>query len=109
MKSCRWFVSGLTAVFLFVGCSRMRVDTSALELEFQSAEPRMQESALKAIAAIKSAEHSAALKELQTLVRNRKLTPEQRGSIKRVLAQLQKIVPKSPVERVTEPLVAAHP
>ena len=88
----------------------MRVDTSAMELEFQSAEPLMQQSALKAVAAIKSAENSAALKELQTLFRNRKLTPEQRGSIKRVVAQLQEILPKNPVEHVTDaPLLAAHP
>jgi hypothetical protein len=43
-------------------------------------------------------------------VLNRKLTPEQRGSIKRVVAQLKKILPKSPAERVTDaPLIAAHP
>ena len=111
MKSCRWLISGLTAILLFGGCSsNMRVDTSAMELEFQSAEPLMQKSALRAIEAIKSAENPAALKELQTLFRNRKLTPEQRGSIKRVVAQLQRIVPKTPVERVTDaPLLAAHP
>jgi len=68
-----------------------------LEINFQAADVPIQDSARKAVAAIKSADHETALAELKSLVRSLKLTPEQRGAIREVMAKLERNVVRTPV------------
>lgn len=81
------------ALFVAIGCSKQgSVDTSGIEKSFKAAEPALQTSADKVVAAVKSADYSGALAELKTLAGNAKLTPEQQQSIKDVVGQVEKAI-----------------
>ena len=90
----KWILTVLTVGALaLVGCAKKSsVDTAPLETNFKAAEPAVQGSADKAVAAIKAGDYPAALTELQSLSRNAKLTPEQQQAVKDVMAQVQKAI-----------------
>jgi uncharacterized lipoprotein YajG len=94
MKPHQWIFSAIVSSSLILaGCSKQStVDTAPLEASFKSAEPATQSSVDKAVAAVKSADYSGALTQLQTLAKNAKLTPEQQQAIKDVMAQVQKAI-----------------
>jgi hypothetical protein len=95
MKMHTWFVSALVAsVVALTACSKSGggVDAGPVERSFASAEPALKAAAEKAVAAIKSADYSAATAELQKLASNVKLSDEQKKAIQDVLAQVQKVV-----------------
>ena len=76
-----------------VGCSKQNsVDTTPLENSFQTAEAATKSAADSAISAIKNADYSGAVAQLQKLAKDAKLTAEQQQAIKDVLAQLQKVI-----------------
>jgi hypothetical protein len=90
-----WFFSALVAsAVALTACSKPggNVDAGPVERSFASAEPALKAAAEKAVAAIKSADYSAATAELQKLASNVKLSDEQKKAIQDVLAQVQKVV-----------------
>ncbi len=96
-----WVLSSLVVVALaLAGCSKSggsagasaSVDPSPIEKAFSSAEPTIKAAADKAVSAIKGADYSGALAELQKLGANVKLTDEQKKAINDVLAKVQKAV-----------------
>src|SRR5262245_27094583 len=91
MKAKNWILAGMATVALVLcGCKKSGVDTAPLEKNFTSAEPAAKSSADKAVSAIKAADYSGAMAELQKLAAQAKLTPEQQQAVKDVLAQVQK-------------------
>lgn len=84
----------LTVTLALAGCSKSggSVDPSPLEKSFAAAEPALKSAADTAVTAIKKADYSAAMAELQKLTANVKLTDEQKKAISDVLAQIQKAV-----------------
>src|SRR5436190_18828627 len=106
MKTCRTITCAVVAGILVVtGCANNRhVDTSSLEANFQVADVPIQDSAMKAVAALRSADHAAAFAELKKLFRNVRLTPEQRGAVRSVMAELEKNFGKSLVAPEAPPV-----
>lgn len=99
MKVHRWILSFLIVVGLgLAGCGKSggsagaNVDPSPIEKTFAAAEPTLKAAADKAVAAVKGADYSGALAELQKLGANLKLTDEQKKAITDVLAQVQKAI-----------------
>jgi hypothetical protein len=83
----------MAATRAFAGCGKKSsVDTSKLETSFKSAQPAQQSSVDKAVAAVKSADYSSAMTELQKMAKDAKLTPDQQQAIKDVLAQIQQAI-----------------
>jgi outer membrane protein assembly factor BamD (BamD/ComL family) len=80
-----WMLASLT----LCGCGRHKVSTSALEDNFQSAEPAAQDLANHAIAAIKAGNYPEALDNLQKLANKAKMNPDQRQAILDTLAAVQ--------------------
>jgi len=91
-----------TAVSLaFAGCDRGsgsrtnldpgkgEVDTAALEKSFQTAEPTAKDRANSAVAALKAGKYQEALTQLQGLLSNLKLTPEQKQSVQDAIARIR--------------------
>lgn len=68
------------------------IDTSALEKSFSSAEAGLKDAATKAIDAVKKSDFNGALKELQGLAANVKLTDEQKNAINGLIEQVKKAV-----------------
>ena len=68
------------------------VDTSKLVTAFQAAEPAAKSAVDTAVAAIKKADYSDALKQLQALTDKYKLTDEQQAAIKDAIAKVQKAI-----------------
>ena len=100
MKISGWIVTTvMVATLALVGCSKegagggsgggASIDTAAVESAFQSAEATLKASAEKAVAAVKSADYSAAVAELKKLADDVKLTPEQKQAIKDLLDKVQ--------------------
>jgi len=81
--------SCLLAVLALAGCGRHRVSTSALQDNFQSAEPAAQDLATNAIAAIKAGNFSEAQDDLQKLTHKAKLDPEQRQAVLDTLSAVE--------------------
>jgi len=86
MKMHSWVLSSLIVVALsLAGCGKSggsagaNVDPSPVEKAFSAAEPTIKAAADKAVAAIKGADYSGALAELQKLGANVKLTDEQKA------------------------------
>ncbi len=75
MKPYSWFlISFLAAALALVGCSKSsKVDPSPVEKSFASADAALKSSADKAVAAIKNADYSGALAELQKLAANARI------------------------------------
>ena len=94
MKLHKMIVIGLVAVALgIVGCAKKgSVDTGPLEKSFQTAEGATKSAADTAVSAIKNADYSGALAELQKLAGDAQLTAEQQQAIKDVIAQVQKAI-----------------
>lgn len=99
MKLHGWVVLSLIVVTLgLAGCGKSggkagaNVDPSPIEKTFSAAEPTLKAAADKAVTAIKGADYSGAVAELQKLGANIKLTDEQKKAINDVLAQVQKAV-----------------
>jgi predicted Zn-dependent protease len=65
------------------------VDTAPLERSFQTAEPTAKDRVNNAIALVKAGNYQAALTELQGLLTNLKLTPEQQQSIQDTIARIK--------------------
>ena|SRR5258707_1168762 len=94
MNPRNWVVVAAVALLVAAsGCGKKgSVDTSQLESSFKSAEASTQGAADKVVTAIKSADYSGALSQLQTLAKNAKLTSVQQQAIKDVMAQVQKAI-----------------
>jgi hypothetical protein len=99
MKMHQWVLSSLIVVALsLAGCGKSggsagaNVDPSPIEKAFTAAEPTVKAAADKAVTAIKGADYSGAVAELQKLGANVKLTDDQKKAINDVLAQVQKAV-----------------
>ena len=92
MRITGWILGAMAAAsLLLVGCSKKgNVDTSPIEKSFASAEPSIKTASEKAVSAVKAADYSGALAELQKLGSQPKLTPEQQQAVKDVLGQIQK-------------------
>jgi hypothetical protein len=95
MKMQTWMVAVLVSCALgMAGCSKSggKVDAGPVEKSFASAEPALKSAADKAVTAVKSADYSGALAELNKLAANAKLTDDQKKAVTDVLAQLQKAI-----------------
>ncbi len=94
MKTMPWFFAIFAAgIMTFVGCRQQAsVNTAPLQDSFKAAEPALQSSVEKVVAAVKGADYSGALAELRTMAKNTKLTPEQQQAIKDVLAQVETVI-----------------
>jgi len=68
------------------------VDTSKLEAAFQSAEPALKGAVDSAVTAIKGADYSGAVAQLQTLAGKYQLTDDQQAAVKDVIASAQKAI-----------------
>jgi len=94
------------AAFVVAGCSKQdssaptppattpaaSVDTSKLTAAFQSAEPAVKSAVDTAVTAIKKADYSGALTQLQSLSGKYTLTDAQQAAVKDVIAAVQKAV-----------------
>ena len=82
------------AAFVVVGCSKQTasVDTAKLQEAFQSAEPAAKAAVDTAVSAIKSADYSGAVTQLQALAGKYKLTDAQQAAIKDTIASVQKAI-----------------
>ena len=101
-------MAAVAATLAFAGCgSSNDVNTAPLESSFQSAEPATKSAAEKVVSAVKSADYAGALKDLQSLASQAKLTPEQQQAIKDVMAQVQKAVTDAASKAVGEASKAA--
>lgn len=94
MNPRKWVVIAMAVLIVAVGgCGKKSsVDTSQLESSFKSADATSQSAADKVVSAVKSADYSGALSQLQTLAKNAKLTPEQQQAVKDVVSQVQKAI-----------------
>jgi hypothetical protein len=105
LKSLRLFAPvALAATLCLTGCgdccksgsgpdavatTPLKLDTSAVEKAFASAEQGVRSTADKAIAAVKNADYSAALAEGQKLMNDVKLTPEQKAAVGKLVDQVK--------------------
>ena len=95
MKMHHWLLSVLIAsVLALTGCSKSgsgggtaSVDAAPVEKSFASAEPVIKAAADKAVAAIKGADYSSAVTELQKLASNVKLTDDQKKAARPVAGE----------------------
>ncbi len=92
MKRFSWLlVVALASAVVFVGCGKKNgVDTGQLQRSFRSAEPATQSEVDKAVTAVQDGKYSEALAYLNKVASQAKLTPEQEGALKDVIAQIQK-------------------
>jgi hypothetical protein len=68
------------------------VDTSKLEAAFQAAEPAAKNAVDSAVTAIKNADYSGAVTQLQALASKFKLTADQQAAVNDVIASVQKAI-----------------
>ena len=94
------------AAFVVAGCSKpdagvptppttataASVDTSKLTAAFAAAEPALKTAVDTAATAVKNADYSAAVTQLQALAGKYKLTDEQQAAVKDVIAAVQKVI-----------------
>jgi len=95
MKINPWICAALvSAMLVLTGCSKSgaSVDPAPVEKSFAGADSTLKAAADKAVTAIKGADYTSALVELQKLGANAKLTDDQKKSINDVLAQVQKAI-----------------
>lgn len=98
-------VAVAVATFAITGCNKqggetgappaapaVSVDTSKLTAAFQSAEPALKSAVDTAVTAIKNADYSDALKQLQALSGKFTLTDEQQTAVKNAIAAVQKAI-----------------
>ncbi len=91
MKTCLAFgFLSLLGLALIAGCEKKSdVNTTSMESSFKTADPDTRSASDKAIDAVKKGDYQGALVQLQALVSNLKLTPEQQDSVKSVMAQVR--------------------
>lgn len=94
MKASGWILTAAMAFALATaGCSKQgSINVQSFEQSLKSAEPALQASADKVVAAVKASDYSGALTELKTLASNAKLTPEQQQAVKDLMAQVEKFL-----------------
>jgi PBP1b-binding outer membrane lipoprotein LpoB len=82
------------AALAVVGCSKqtVSVDTAKLQEAFQSAEPAAKAAVDTAVSAIKNADYSGAVTQLQALAGKYKLTDAQQAAVKDAIASVQKAI-----------------
>jgi PBP1b-binding outer membrane lipoprotein LpoB len=95
------------AAFVAAGCSKQEpgtptppssatpaasVDTSKLTAAFQAAEPAVKSAVDTAVAAIKKADYSGAVTQLQALAGKYTLTADQQAAVKDVITAVQKVI-----------------
>jgi hypothetical protein len=93
MKSHSFVLSLFTVLALaFAGCEKgaTKIDTSAIEKSFSSGEAGLKDAAMKAVEAVKKADYAGALKELQGLAANAKLSDDQKSAINGLVEQVKK-------------------
>ena len=78
----------------FTGCDKagVKIDTAGIEKSFSSAETTLKAAASKATDAVKKGDYSGALKELQSLAGNVKLTDDQKSAINNLIEQVKKAI-----------------
>ncbi len=94
MKFHQFILTAAAAVTLaFAGCgNRAGIDTAPLEKSFETADGQHQMIMDQAVAFIKKGDYAGALTQLQRMVRDTRLTPEQQQAVKDVVAKLQKVI-----------------
>jgi hypothetical protein len=89
------------AALVVVGCNKQgggsttttaSVDTSKLQTAFQSAEPAVKSAVDTAVTAIKNADYSGAVTQLQALAGKYTLTDQQQTAVKDTIANVQKVI-----------------
>jgi hypothetical protein len=94
------------AAFVATGCNKQEgnaptpptvapaasVDTSKLTAAFAAAEPALKTAVDTAVTAVKKADYSNALTQLQGLAGKYKLTDDQQAAVKDVIAAVQKVI-----------------
>jgi hypothetical protein len=97
------------SAFVVAGCSKQdsgaptpptptpaaSVDTSKITAAFAAAEPALKSAVDTAVTAIKKADYSGAVTQLQALAGKYKLTDEQQAAVKDVIAAVQKVIADS--------------
>ena len=74
------------------GTPAASIDTSKLTAAFQAAEPAAKTAVDTAVAAIKKADYSGAVTQLQALAGKYKLTDAQQAAVKDTIASVQKVI-----------------
>jgi hypothetical protein len=76
----------------FTGCGKagVKIDTAGIEKSFSSAETTLKDASSKATDAVKKGDYAGALKELQSLAGNVKLTDDQKSAINNLIEQVKK-------------------
>ena len=109
------------AAFVVAGCGKQEpgaptppstapaasVDTSKLTAAFASAEPALKSAVDTAANAIKKADYSGAVTQLQALAGKYKLTDEQQAAVKDVIAAVQKAIAGSAAQTASDATKAA--
>ena len=109
------------AAFVVAGCGKQEgsaptpptatpaasVDTSKLTAAFASAEPALKSAVDTAATAIKKADYSGAVTQLQALAGKYKLTDEQQAAVKDVIAAVQKMIADSAAKTASDATKAA--
>jgi len=88
------FIAAFAAIALAVaGCSKEGgpgIDTTAVQKSFAPAEAALKAASAKAVDAVKKGDYSGALKELQLLAGDIKLTDEQKKAINDLIEQVKR-------------------
>ena len=95
MKMHSWILAVFTAcAVVLTGCNKSggtaSVDPSPMEKSFATAEASLKSAADTAVTAIKKADYSGALAELQKLAGNAKLTDDQKKAVGDIIEQVKK-------------------
>jgi hypothetical protein len=81
------------AAFVVAGCSKQAgVDTSKLETAFASADAATKSAVDTAVTAVKGADYSGAVTQLQSLAGKFKLTADQQQAVNDVISSVQKVI-----------------
>ncbi len=110
MKCLNWpILVVMIAAISLVACRQNKpaVDTAIMESSFQTADPRTQDSAQRAIDAAKAGNYSTALAELRSLDGRGSLTREQSKAVRDVLAQFHHAMVGAVLSAKTEALKPA--
>jgi len=92
-----WILTVFAACAMaLTGCSKSggtaSVDPSPMEKSFATAEASLKSAADTAVTAIKKADYSGALSELQKLAGNAKLTDDQKKAVSDIIDQVKKAI-----------------
>jgi PBP1b-binding outer membrane lipoprotein LpoB len=123
MKTNSLILTVLAATaFVVAGCSKQEgstapptdtmtpaasVDTSKLTAAFESAEPAVKSAVDTAVTAIKKADYSGAVTQLQELAKKYTLTDEQQTAVKDAIAAVQKAIADAAAKATSEASKAA--